>query len=292
MNVKTNMKKAVGLLMSCMLAGAVLAGCGGPAGDAGKNVGEAPIKLGMLKNMNISEQQQAEVMKEAGQRGGLPANMVHEITYYDNLNTMQMGLESTSIKEMSTYKCVADYLMARNNKFSLTDFSKTEMEDGFCCALREDDKELLEEMNKAISGMKEDGTLDKLAQEYIQNVKSGQEPPAVPLEKETGKRTLKVAVTGDLPPIDLVLANGKPAGFNTAVLAEIGKRLQRNIEIVQVDSGARAAALSAKTVDVVFWTVIPADNFKFRPADFDRPKGVATTVPYYKDKIVHLTLKK
>ncbi len=218
--------------------------------------------------------------------------MRFSITYYDNLNSMQMGLESGSIKEMSTYQCVSDYLLAKSDKFSVADSSKNQMEDAFCCALRDDDKELLKAMNKAISSMKEDGTLDRLIQNYIQNAASGQEPPAVAIEKEEGRPTIKVAVTGDLPPIDLVLANGKPAGFNTAVLAEIGKRLQRNIEIVQVDSGARAAALSSKKVDAIFWAVIPEDKLGIRPADFDRPQGVATTVPYYKDKIIHITVKK
>ena len=40
----------------------------------------------------------------------------------------------------------------------------------------------------------------------------------------------------------------------SAWLAEIGKRLQKNIELVQVDSVGRALALSEGTVDVVFWT--------------------------------------
>jgi hypothetical protein len=54
--------------------------------------------------------------------------------------------------------------------------------------------------------------------------------------------------------MDYVAADGTFAGFNTAVLAEIGKRLQKNIELVQVDSVGRALALSEGTVDVVFWT--------------------------------------
>lgn len=286
-----NVKRIVGVLVSCAFAGAVLAGCGA-GGETNKSAGDKPAKLGMLTNMNMSEQQHAAAMKEAGQRGGFPAKMLFDITYYDNLNSMQMGLESKSIDEMSTYQCVADYLMARNDKFTQTDFNKVKLEDSFCAAMREDDKELLEEVNKAITAMKDDGTLDKLTQEYIKNVKAGEEPPAVPIEKVEGRPTLKVAVTGDLPPIDLVLANGKPAGFNTAVLAEIGKRLQKNIEIVQVNSGARAAALSSKSVDVIFWAVVPEDKFNIRPVDFDRPKGVVTTASYYKDTIVHISLKK
>ena len=45
-------------------------------------------------------------------------------------------------------------------------------------------------------------------------------------------------------------------------------------------------------VDVIFWAVIPEDKFNVRPKDFDLPKGAATTVPYYKDEIVHLAVKK
>lgn len=55
---------------------------------------------------------------------------------------------------------------------------------------------------------------------------------------------MKVGVTGDLPPMDYVAPDGRFAGFNTAVLAEIGKRMQRNIKLVQVDSIGRALALS------------------------------------------------
>ena len=54
--------------------------------------------------------------------------------------------------------------------------------------------------------------------------------------------------------MDYVAADGTPAGFNTAILAEIGRRLQVNIKLVQVDSATRALALSSGMVDVVFWT--------------------------------------
>ena len=74
------------------------------------------------------------------------------------------------------------------------------------------------------------------------------------------------------------------------MLAEIAKRLNRNIEIVQIDSGARAAALSSGQIDVIFWAVVPnGDNM---PADIDKPDGVEFTVPYFKDDIAHLNLKK
>ncbi len=53
--------------------------------------------------------------------------------------------------------------------------------------------------------------------------------------------------------MDFVAADGSFAGFNTALLAEIGKRLNKNIELTQVDCASRSTALASGTVDVVFW---------------------------------------
>jgi polar amino acid transport system substrate-binding protein len=106
-----------------------------------------------------------------------------------------------------------------------------------------------------------------------------------------GAEKLKIGVTGDLPPLDLTLADGKPAGFSTAVLAEISKRLGKNIELVPIDSAARASALSSNRVDVVFWVAVPKDS-EIIPADVDTPKDVELTKPYYEDLIVHVVQKK
>ena len=46
-------------------------------------------------------------------------NLVHQCMYYDNMNAMQLGLESKSIDEMSTYKSVADYLIVRKPGLSI-----------------------------------------------------------------------------------------------------------------------------------------------------------------------------
>ena len=54
--------------------------------------------------------------------------------------------------------------------------------------------------------------------------------------------------------MDYVAEDGSFAGFNTAILAEVGKRLEKNIELVQTDSVGRALALAQGKVDVVFWS--------------------------------------
>ena len=130
-----------------------------------------------------------------------------------------------------------------------------------------------------------------LAKQYITDLKKDGEPPKVEIAKIEGADTIKIAVTGDLPPIDLVLADGSPAGFNTAVLSEISKRLKKNVEIVSIESGARASALTSKRADVIFWAIVPTETAG-RPADVDMPEGATLTTPYFKDDIIHIGLKK
>ena len=98
-------------------------------------------------------------------------------------------------------------------------------------------------------------TLDTLVNEYISHPL--EIPPSVEMPKINGAETIKVGITGDLPTLDLVLADGTPAGFNTVVLAEISRRINKNIELVQINSGARAAALTSELVDVINRAVRP-----------------------------------
>ena len=82
---------------------------------------------------------------------------------------------------------------------------------------------------------------------------AGEEPVSAEMEKIEGADIIRVGVTGDLPPFDFISEAGVPAGYNTAILAEIGKRIRKNIELVNIDAGGRALALSSGMVDVVFW---------------------------------------
>ena len=190
---------------------------------------------------------------------------------------------------MSTYQSVADYLLQRSSDKEILP-SEKKLQDSFCFALREGDTILKNELNKAIKYMIQDGTLADLSKKYIVDLKNGEEPPAVAIEKIDGADTIKVAVTGDLPPFDLVLPDGTPAGFSTAVLSEVSKRIGKNIELVTIDSAARASILSSKGADVVFWVSVPKDSTLI-PANIDQPQGIGISDPYYNDTIVHVGKK-
>ena len=186
------------------------------------------------------------------------------VIFYDTLDAMLMALEAGDISNAEVPVCVADYLCARNDRLttrgsfdlsSADDFTKQvayRLGAGFSFLTTEDKTGLRDEIDAALTEMKEDGTLDALIQSYITDAESG-EPEPVEFTKTDGE-TVKVAITGALPPMDYVAADGTPAGFNTAILAELGKRMNKNFELVVVDSVGRATALASGQVDLVFWT--------------------------------------
>lgn len=284
------LKKVAKVLLSCVLAGALFTGCGGGQGGDKPAQSSAPIKLGMITHLNATEKRMAEILEKVQEETNVPVSK-YTITYYENLNNLQMGLESGSVDQASLYRCVADFALATSDKFEIvtTDITKG-LADSFCFAVRKEDSALKADLDKAIDEMKSDGTLDKLIDEYITKVDKKQAPPKIEIPVTDGAPVIKVGVTGDLPPLDFVNSDGTPAGFNTALLAEVAKRLGRNVELVNIDSGARATALTSQNIDVIFWAIVPIGE-KI-PSDIDKPENVEMSKPYFKDDVAHLKLKK
>lgn len=187
-----------------------------------------------------------------------------QIKFYDSLNAMIMGLKSGEVNAIFVHNAVADYLCARDdslfyiNHFVAPDagaLAKRLAENGFhsdefTFMLTEGNEALRNEIDRALGAMDEEGALTAL--EAMLKA-ADEEPVPVEIEKIEGADTIRVGVTGDLPPFDYISEAGIPAGYNTAVLSEIGKRIGKNIELVNIDAGGRAIALASGKVDVVFW---------------------------------------
>ena len=280
------MKKILPLIILPLIILSLTTGCGGDSQQSGDKPAET--KIGMITPLNSTEEKFGGLLDKI--ETTLNSDSRHRPKFYDNLRTMQMAIEAGDVQEISVYKSVADYIVATNGKFEFVPNNALEkIGYSFCFAVRNDDAALKAELDKVIDDMKADGSLDKLINEYITNVDKGQAPPKVDIPTLDGAPTLKVGITGDLPPLDLILPDNSPAGFNTAMLAEIGKRLGRNIQPVQIESGARASALSSKFIDVVFWAVVPLGNDL--PVDLDKPEGLELSAPYFKDNVAHIRLK-
>ena len=242
----------------------------------------AETKVGLLSKLNMSEQEFqnfSEALQASGRNKIFSSEQYDAIklVFYDSLLSMQMALNAGDIQGMNLPEPVADYVMNVNDGYEIA--AITRMVPAYLALgfRKDDDPALRNKFNEALLSMKADGTLAILRAKYIDEA-GVDDPEPVKFEKyDNIDTTIKVAVTGDLPPIDFIAADGTPAGFNTAVLAELAKRMKVNIQLVNIESGARAAALASKRADVVFW-------FEHRnglDAQPDVPEGIVLSETYY-----------
>ena len=290
------MKRILGILLALIVMLAC-AGCGGGDKPADKPAAPAETeqksdKVGALMPIGLDEEGYKRWTKDIAKNEGQPSGYAapNTVVFFNDIKSMVLALESKQIDRFATSKIVGNYLVAHNDKLKLIDDNFKPIL-GYSMAMQEKDEAQIEEINKAIQAMKDDGTLAKIIKENVSDL-AGNDPVATPIPVIEGAKTIKIAVTGDRPAMDCILANGTPAGFNIAFLSELGKRINKNFEIIDVDSGARSAALASGQVDALFWVVGTYDkDGKALPYPLDSMEGVATSIPYLMDSRVGVALK-
>ena len=268
------MKELISLTLMLMLA-LTLPAVPAMAEGTGKDVRQ----VGQLAKSNYTEEEFNQLMTE----NVLPSSWYvfddgHAIHYkfFDDLSGMLMALKSGVVDEITLPQFVAEYVVSVNPELKVTCVQSLPKNMSLLFGFRDDERgrSLQARVNEAIDGLRADGTLDALKERYLDRTQGTELLPAAFAAFPESDETIRVVVTGDLPPIDYIEADGTPAGFNTAVLAEIGRRLKVNIELVSMQTGSRALALTSDAADAVFW-------FMDRPGfDDDAPEGLVFSKPY------------
>ena len=240
---------------------------------------EAPVQkygnIGRLSKLNITEDQLNDVLKDI-----MVNSICNRYVFYDTMTDMLMALNRGDIVVLETDQNTVRYIASRNEHIvDRPPYMNPNML-VFCMLLRADDAELRDQISSCITEMTEDGTIETLKQSYIENVIAGEEPGAIQPENYPDARTIKVAVTGDRPPMDYVSAGGEAIGFNTAMITEIAKRLNMNVKLVNVSTQARGMALATSVCDIVFWMEV-GDFENWEGANLeDQPENTVVTAPY------------
>ena len=209
--------------------------------------------------------------------------------FFDTVAEMIMALNAGKIDIIEMAEPVGKYFLAQDNNAEkyITYIYANGVNYYLSMGFNKGNK-WFEPFNNAIKAANEDGTVLLLQAKYTGKNVNQDELKPITFEKFPDAETVKIAITGDMPPIDYIAADGTPAGFNTAMLAEIAKRLKINIELVNVTAGARVAALSSGRVDGVFWFWYEKVSGSLR----DVPENVELTEPYYSwDSFMYLGKK-
>ena len=250
---------------------------------------ESQKPLGHLTKLGVDEATLNENIRNTSAFQDIPFS---EYRYYDTLNSMILALNTGVIDGFITNEYTYDYLKSQSDLYSTYSTDPAQKYTfGFAMLLREEDRELCDRISQIILQMKEDGTINELKGKYIDGGDAWLSPEVSVPETIDQAPTLKVAVTGDIPPMDYTLEDGSPAGFNTAFVSEVGRRLGMNIVFVPIDSGARAISLATGESDVVFWTEA-ANYYNWDNADQeDQPENTVATEIYLPAEIRLVVLK-
>lgn len=231
--------------------------------------------IGRLSKLNITEDELNDVLKDI-----MVNSICNRYVFYNTMTDMLMALYRGDIVVLETDRNTVRYIESRNEGIVDRPPYLNPNTLMFSILLRGEDEELRAKISESIAAMKEDGTIEAMTKRYVEDVIEGEDPEAVVPEVFPDAQTIKVAVTGDRPPMDFVSAGGEPLGFNTALIAEIARRLGINIEFVTVDCGARGIALATGVCDIVFWMEI-GDFENWEGADLeDQPENTIVTEPY------------
>ncbi len=206
-----------------------------------------------------------------------------KVMVYDDINSMLLALNKGEIDEIDLPQIVGEYVIAKNPDYEISCVMRTEPIGFVFGFLKERNYLLWHDFNRILNLMQQDGTLDGFNARYLANP-GKDEPESVKFDLFPDAPTIKIAVTGDMPPIDYVAQDGKAAGFNAVILAEIGRRMEINIELIDINAGARNTTLISGRADGVFWYITDT---------FDKPEGILFSQPYYTfDEFVHISKKK
>ena len=270
-------------------SGAASSAASSSSASAGSSASSSEIEkfgaLGRLTKLNVAEDALNDALR------GLPDIDYTKIVYYDNLNSMVMGLTNGDIAMIGIDDNSARYIISRQDKMITRIPYGEQFTLAYSMLMRKEDSAKCDRISAAIKDMKSDGTIDKLKKTYIDDVINGTEPTAVKPEQFDGAETLKVAVTGDRPPMDYISSTGEPVGFNTALVAEVAKRMKVNVEFVHVDSGARGVSLKSGVADVIFWSEVGDINYLEGSSYGDQPEDTVLSEPYLTSPHVYVVLR-
>ena len=251
---------------------------------AGAGCAEEALKIGLIGESSGSE----EAFNKFTAKNPWVWTVLHpehehgsRYVFYDSMIQLLNALNRGDVDEIDVAEPFGNYLVLTNPDYKVSCVfyePSTGVAFGFLNSGK--GRELQANFNSAIDQLKASGKLEALQEEYI-NITNYDGIKPVKFETFGGAETITAAVTGDLPPIDYVAAGGQAAGFNTALLAEIGRILKVNINLLNIETVARSAALTSGRADVVFWFASYMKDTAYQYKANEVNDEVILSKPYY-----------
>lgn len=181
-----------------------------------------------------------------------------KLSSYHSYNTIPetlTALQSDEIQAAWFSDVTADYLLRTREdlrEIISPDPTKSRLDFGLAVKNSEEGNVLKENLNAAISMLKEDGTLERLTNEYVENAEKAETFTDTEMESGNYGKTLYIGVSGAVPPLDSLNIWNKPNGFSAAFMDEVGKKLEYSIQFVVLNNETMFSALMSGRIDALF----------------------------------------
>lgn len=275
------MKRVVAMFMVCCLT-FLLCAC-----SADKIKNETPrTKIGILKTICGKE----EFIKSHFVADHTSGTIDYEFMEYKTLASLVSAVTIGDIKGFSINESTAQYLLGKYSELSYNTAGTGTRTEDFSMVTLTENKEVYDLLNENIKQLKADGTMQALIDNSLTAYIQKDPEPTQAQPHYEGAKTIKIGLTGDLPPMDFVTPDGDFAGFNVELLSEIARREQVNFEYVKIDSGDRQKYLLKGAVDAVFWSRT-INCLEHNVSWSEIVDGMSLTENYFSDATVYVNAR-
>ena len=123
-------------------------------------------------------------------------------------------------------------------------------EESYAIGFRKGNTELVSQVNKALSEMKADGTMDAIFAKYIGGDYSAVKPEDIDFNKGAEGGKLYVGTEAGFAPYELKVGNGF-IGIDVEMCANIAKKLGKELVIINMNFDSLPTAVSTGKVDMI-----------------------------------------
>ena len=122
--------------------------------------------------------------------------------------------------------------------------------ESYAIGFKKGNTELVSQVNKILSEMKSDGTMDAIFAKYIDGDYSSVKPADIDLNKDARNGKLYVGTEAGFAPYELRVGNGF-IGIDVEMCAHIAKKLGKELAIINMNFDSLPTAVSTGKVDMI-----------------------------------------
>lgn len=148
-------------------------------------------------------------------------------------------------------------------------------EEEYGIAVNKDEQELLQQINKALEELKQDGTMDQIKKAWL---KDGEKKTAYfPKKEKPGQKELVMATNAEFPPYESKDSAGNIVGIDIDMMKAVCDKLHMKLKITDTAFDAVVVNVQRKMADVGVAAMTITDERK-KSVDFTDPYMTATQV--------------